>query len=69
MTEKRVGSASPTSIRPGRGAETQAAAALFKKGQSASNLLGALASKPPAAGDGGSGAGSSPTAEATSKKR
>jgi hypothetical protein len=68
MTDKRVRSASPTSIRPGNGAETQAAAASFQKGQSASNLLGVLASKPPAASGGGSGAGSSTAAEGTSKK-
>jgi hypothetical protein len=68
MTEKRVGSASPTSIRPDKGADTQAAVAPFQKGQSASNLLAALASKPPAAGDSGGVAASSAAAEGTSKK-
>ncbi len=68
MTEKRVGSAIPTSIRPGKGAETQAAAAPFQKGQSASNLLGVLASEPPAQASGGDGADSSTAAEGTSKK-
>jgi hypothetical protein len=59
MTEKRVRPASPTGTPPAKGVETQAAAVPYQKGQSASNLIGALARKPPAQTGGGGGEGSS----------
>lgn len=68
MSEKRIGATDSTNVRPGKGVETHAVAAPFQKGQSASNLLGALAAKPAAGAGGGGGAGSSPAAEGTSKK-
>jgi hypothetical protein len=67
MSDKRIGQRDPANVRPGKSVDTQAVAAPFQKGQSASNLLGALAGKPgPEAG--GTAAGTSAAAQGNTKK-
>jgi hypothetical protein len=68
MTEKRIGAAGPVNSPPGKGMEAPVAAP-FQKGQSAANLLGALATKPIAEVGGGGSAGSSSAAEGASSKK
>ena len=69
MTDKRIGQTAAilANVRPGKSVDTQAVTAPFQKGQSASNLLGALAGKPgPEAG--GTAAGNSAAAQGNTKK-
>ena len=69
MTEKRIGAAGSVNARPGEVMVTQTVAAPFQRGQSAANLLDALAAKPTAEVGSGSSAGSTPAAGVTSSKK